>query len=79
MSVTTASGAVHAGVLKEEGLEHVVVLAATGDETRVARENIASIVTGSVSLMPTGYGDQLTRQELADLVAFLKNTKWGAN
>ena len=27
---------------------------------------------GTVSLMPAGYGDQLTRQELVDLVAFLR-------
>jgi hypothetical protein len=33
---------------------------------------------GAVSLMPAGFADQLTLQELADLLAFLKNTRWGA-
>jgi hypothetical protein len=28
--------------------------------------------------MPSGLADQLTPQELADLVAFLKATRWGA-
>jgi putative membrane-bound dehydrogenase-like protein len=77
--VTTVGGVEHAGVLKEEGLDAIVILSATGEQTRVPRERIAGLQPASVSLMPTGYGDQLTRQELADLVAFLKNTKWGAN
>jgi putative membrane-bound dehydrogenase-like protein len=77
--VTTVTGAAHAGVLKEEGLDAVVILSATGEETRVPREGVASLLPARVSVMPTGYGEQLTRQELADLVAFLKNTKWGAN
>jgi putative heme-binding domain-containing protein len=77
--VTTAAGATHAGVLKDEGVEHVVLLTAAGDETRVSRADISALQPGAVSLMPTGYGDQLSRQELADLVAFLKNAKWGVN
>jgi hypothetical protein len=28
--------------------------------------------------MPAGLDEQLSRQELADLVTFLKGTKWGA-
>jgi putative heme-binding domain-containing protein len=77
--VTTLAGTEHAGVLTEEGLDALVILSAAGEQTRVPRERVASLQPASVSLMPTGYGDQLTRQELADLVAFLKNTKWGAN
>jgi hypothetical protein len=33
---------------------------------------------GTVSIMPSGLDEQLSRQELADLLAFLKATKWGA-
>jgi hypothetical protein len=29
--------------------------------------------------MPAGLDQQLTKQELADLLAFLKRTKWDAN
>jgi len=28
--------------------------------------------------MPQGLDEQLSKQELADLLAFLRNTKWGA-
>jgi hypothetical protein len=34
---------------------------------------------GTVSIMPAGLETQLSKQELADLLAFLKGTKWGAN
>jgi len=33
---------------------------------------------GTVSIMPGGLADQISKQELVDLVAFLKATKWGA-
>jgi hypothetical protein len=33
---------------------------------------------GTVSLMPQGLDAMFSKQELADLVAFLKDTKWGA-
>jgi hypothetical protein len=36
------------------------------------------VIPGSVSIMPPGLADQLTRQELADLLAFLKATRSGA-
>jgi putative membrane-bound dehydrogenase-like protein len=77
--VTTSGGGTHAGVLRDEGVEHVVVLTAAGEETRVPRSDIAALQPGVVSLMPAGYGEQLSRQELADLVAFLKNARWGVN
>ncbi|MEN3337670.1 MAG: hypothetical protein V7647_1346 [Acidobacteriota bacterium] len=34
---------------------------------------------GAVSLMPQGVDELLTRQELADLLAFLKSTRCGVN
>jgi len=43
-----------------------------------ARADVADLRPGQVSVMPQGMDEQLTRQELADLLAFLKNTKWGA-
>jgi len=45
---------------------------------RIARSEVEEMHQGTVSLMPQGLDSQLTPQELADLVAFLKNTKWGA-
>jgi hypothetical protein len=52
---------------------------ATGPETvvRIARSDIVEMHQGTVFIMPQGLDTQLSKQELADLVAFLKNTKWG--
>jgi hypothetical protein len=46
---------------------------------RLARSDIVELRPSTVSVMPAGLDGQLTRQELADLVAFLKATKPGAN
>ena len=47
-------------------------------EVRIARADIVDMHQGAVSIMPQGLETQLSLQELADLVTFLKNTKWGA-
>jgi len=49
-----------------------------GQERRLPRADVADIQPGAVSLMPAGFAEQLSRQELADLLAFLKGTRWGA-
>ena len=59
--------------------DEVVLVSQDGQETRIPRPRIADIQPGTVSLMPSGLGDQLTVQELADLLAFLKATRWGAD
>ena len=43
-----------------------------GSEQRVARSEISELQPGAISLMPQGFDQALTRQELADLIAFLK-------
>jgi putative membrane-bound dehydrogenase-like protein len=70
--VRTTSGQVHSGVLRSDTPDEVVISAGGPVDTRVPRREIAEIQPGTTSLMPAGYGDLLTRQELADLLAFLK-------
>jgi putative heme-binding domain-containing protein len=69
--VALKTGAVHTGVLKSEDRSEVVLTTSPTTELRLARTEIADIRPSPVSIMPAGYGDQLTRQELADLIAFL--------
>ena len=76
--VRTRSGQVHTGVLRNNDLPDEIVLATERDETRIPRRDIVEMQPGTVSLMPPGLVDQLTRQELADLLAFLKATRSGA-
>jgi putative heme-binding domain-containing protein len=77
--VTTTTGDVHGGILQNERADEVVVTAGESQQTRIPRDRVAGIQPGTVSVMPAGYADQLSRQELADLLAFLKGTRWGAN
>jgi putative membrane-bound dehydrogenase-like protein len=76
--IRTRSGETLTGVLRNNDLADEVVLATERDETRISRRDIVEMQPGTVSLMPQGLTDQLTRQELADLLAFLKATRSGA-
>jgi hypothetical protein len=69
---------VRTGVLRNNDLPDELVLATEREEFRIARRDIVDMQPGTVSLMPPGLADQLTKQELADLLAFLKATRWGA-
>ena len=65
-------------MLRNNDLPDEIVLATERDEIRIPRRDIVDMQPGTVSLMPSGLTDQLSRQELADLLAFLKATRSGA-
>ena len=75
--VTTKSDESYSGILRKDAADEVVLVTGPNAEARIARADIAEMRPGTVSLMPAGLDEQLTRQELADLLAFLKSTKWG--
>ena len=75
VKVTTLDGRVFQGVLKKDAPDEVVLALNATDEVRVARADIEGVTPGTVSVMPSGLDQQLSRQELADLIAFLKASK----
>jgi putative heme-binding domain-containing protein len=77
--VKTKSDDDYSGVLRKDAPDEVVLATGPGTEVRIARADIVEMRPGTVSVMPAGLADQLSRQELADLLAFLKATKWGPN
>jgi putative membrane-bound dehydrogenase-like protein len=77
--VTTASGATHGGVLRSDLTDTVVLVNGAGEEIRILRREIVDMQPGTVSVMPSGLATQLSRQELTDLLAFLKATRSGAD
>ena len=77
--IRTRSGDVRGGVLRSNDLPDEIVLATDRDETRIPRRDIVEMQPGTASLMPPGLDEQLSKQELADLLAFLKATRSGAN
>ncbi len=79
MIVATKSDEEYSGVLRSDTADEIVLATGPNTEARVARSDITEMRPGQVSVMPGGLDTQLTKQELADLVAFLKGTKWGPN
>jgi putative heme-binding domain-containing protein len=76
--VVTRSGEEYSGLVKRETPEEILLVNGPNSELRLPRSNIAEMRPGTLSVMPAGLDEQLSREELADLLAFLKNTKWGA-
>ena len=76
MIVATKLGEDYTGVLRKDSPEEVVLVTGPNAEVRINRSEIAEMRPGTVSVMPAGMDEQLSRQELADLIAFLKATQW---
>jgi hypothetical protein len=61
--------------LKKDAPDEIVIVVAADKEERVSRDQIESIAPSTISLMPAGLEQQLTVQEIADLLAFMKACK----
>lgn len=70
--ILTKSGKQVNGLIRKETSDELVVATGAKEEVRVNRNDIEEIQPSSVSVMPAGLDTQLTRQQLADLIAFLK-------
>ena len=75
MVVSTQDGEEHSGVLRKDSAEEVVLATGANAEIHLPRKEVAGLRPGTVSVMPQGLDEQLTRQELADLLAFLQSRK----
>jgi putative membrane-bound dehydrogenase-like protein len=76
MIVATKGGEEFSGVLKKDSADEVVLATGPNTEQRIARHDVADLRPGALSTMPAGLTEQLTKEELADLLAFLKATRW---
>lgn len=71
--VVTHDGTALEGILASSSSDTVVLTRAGGDRTIVPRAEIETLRAAGRSLMPEGFGRQLTAAEFADLVAFLRS------
>ena len=78
VTVVMIAGGQTDGVLRRENSEELILVTADSREIQIPRRQIAEVRPGRVSLMPPGLDQVLTRRELADLLAFLKATRRGA-
>jgi putative membrane-bound dehydrogenase-like protein len=75
MQIVTKSGKVLNGLVHKDAPDEVVLVASATETIHVPRDEIEEMRPSRVSIMPAGLDKQLTPQELADLVTFLRNAK----
>jgi putative membrane-bound dehydrogenase-like protein len=59
------------GIVHRNDASEVIIVTGPNQEVHIARKDVAQMLPGTVSVMPAGFADQLSQQELGDLVAFL--------
>jgi putative heme-binding domain-containing protein len=71
--ITTKEGRMYDGVIANETPGAITLRGGSddGDET-ILRKNVAEIRASSVSLMPDGLEKDLTKQDVADVIAYLR-------
>lgn len=75
VKVTLADGRSFNGILKKDAPDEIILAIDATKEERIARADIDDISPSSLSIMPAGFDQQLSIQEIADLIAFLKACK----
>lgn len=72
-SIATEDGQVLTGLIARETEDTLYLQQANGEIVEVPRSQIEEMATGTTSIMPAGLEQVLTRQELADVVAYLQS------
>jgi putative membrane-bound dehydrogenase-like protein len=72
--VETKDGRSLSGVVKAETASSLTLVQGGGLEETILRNDIAEIRASNLSLMPEGLEQNMTPQDLADLIAYLKNS-----
>jgi putative heme-binding domain-containing protein len=71
-NIETKDGQTYTGLLAAESTSSITLRMSQGLEQQIPRSNIASMLTSRLSLMPQDLEKAITKQEMADLLAFLK-------
>lgn len=72
-SIDTNDGESQTGVILRESHNEVEIAVVSGQPMKLARNAITAIRPSSLSLMPQGLDQAMSKQELSDLIAFLKS------
>ncbi len=73
--ITTKDGGAFGGVIRDETSAALRLVTSATNETRVLRADIKDMQPDLVSIMPAGFDQVVTPEELADLIAFLVSLK----
>lgn len=70
-----SDGRTHQGLLASEAGDAVELLAADGKRTKLLASEIESLKSSGISMMPVGFEKDLTPQQMADLIAYLRESR----
>lgn len=70
--IETTTGDVHHAILRSQGNDALMLVDASGGRITVSMDQVATVDPSGVSLMPPGYGQILSKAEIADIIAYLK-------
>jgi putative heme-binding domain-containing protein len=73
--IADKSGRLHTGIIARQTTQAIYLITAERAEVKINRSDIDNIEPGRVSIMPQGLDAQLSRQELADVIAFLRSLR----
>ncbi|MCA9086467.1 MAG: HEAT repeat domain-containing protein, partial [Planctomycetaceae bacterium] len=74
-TLVTNDGRSYSGLVIKDTSEEITIQQSTGDPITVLRSDIEELVPSTVSIMPKGLDEQLTSQQIADLVSWLQSLK----
>jgi putative heme-binding domain-containing protein len=66
------SGKQYNGLVRKDTPDEILLILNATEQVRIRKEDIESMEPSKVSIMPAGLDQQLSSQELADLLAFLR-------
>ena len=74
-TVITQQGRVLTGIIASETATSLTLKRAEGKQDVVLRSNIDELISNGVSLMPVGLEKELSAQDIADVISFIKQSK----
>jgi putative heme-binding domain-containing protein len=78
-TVSTTTGTVHTGIIAAETPSSIRLRQAEGKSLDLLRTEIESLRSSGISLMPEGVEKELGPQQVADVIAYLKNWRYVAD
>jgi putative heme-binding domain-containing protein len=75
VSIVTLDGRVFNGLVKETRPDGLLLVTGVDQQVRLQHDEIDTMQSSDVSIMPAGLEQVLTRRELADLLAFLESAR----
>jgi putative heme-binding domain-containing protein len=75
-TATTVDGRVHTGVLSAETSTSVTLKQQEGKTETLRRDEIEDLRNSGISFMPEGLEKDIPMQDMADLIAFIKNWRY---